>query len=795
MKISLSWLKEYLDIDLSPDQIAKSLTALGLEVDAVSVVGPEFRGVVVGEVLDVQKHPNADSLVVAKVSDGTAEYQVVCGAPNCRKGMKTAFAKDGAVLKDEAGKDFKIKKSALRGVESSGMLCSLKELQLGDDDNGIAQFSTEAYVGTDLAELYSDTVFDVALTPNLGHCLSIFGVARELAASLGLPLKSPFKAFNWPPAASNFKVAIEDPAKCPRYTCCEIANVKVAPSPEWMQRKLIASGLRPVNNIVDITNYVLLEVGQPLHAFDKDKLHGKTLQAKVAKGGESFAALDGNTYKLSSGDIIICDEKEIAALGGVMGGDHTKVTEQTQNIVLESAVFDPKTIRKTSRGLGLLSDSSYRFEKGIDAENTALALLKAAELIVELCGGEVVGSIVESYPGKKAPLIIDCRFSRIQKLLGVQLSSGEIETFLTRLGMKVHYDIAKEIFTVTVPSWRNDIKEEVDIIEEVARMYGYDNIPRAQNSYRHSSFGDSVIYTFEGVVRNLLVAEGLQELLTCDLISPQQVAHAVDKSFPTSSIIEVLKPSSVDQSVLRPSMLPGLLQTVKYNIDHQNRSLSGFELGRVHYKQDERFFDQDAVGIILTGNQTPYHWMDKPEEVDFYFLKGIIENLLEGLHITPYKIVVSKLTTLHPGRQAAVFVGENEIGAFGEVHPEVLNFFGIHQKVLFAEFNLHNLLQVRLPANECQPLSIYPASERDWTMTLEDNIPVGNLIEAAKTAPSRLLKEVILLDVFKGGKLEASQKNITLRFVYRDDKKTIAQQAVDIEHDRITRHITQSIAR
>lgn len=795
MKIPFSWLKQFVEIDLPADQTAKLLTVLGLEVDSVDTVGPDFSGIVIGEVKSVERHPNADTLVVAQVNDGETDYQVVCGASNCRPGLKTAFAKVGAVLKDENGKEFKIKKSALRGVESSGMLCSLKELNLGSNDEGIAEFDALANVGTDLAALYSDTVFEVSLTPNLGHCLSVFGTARELAASLSLPLRSPFKSFTWPAETSPYKISISDSQKCPRYTCCQINGVKIGPSPEWMQRKLIASGLRPVNNVVDITNYILLEVGQPLHAFDKDKLTGNTLFVKSAQTGDVFPALDGNSYTLVEGDITICDAAGPVALGGVMGGDQSKVTDSTQNIVLESAVFDPKSIRKTSRRLGLISDSSYRFEKGIDPENTALVLLRAAELIVELCGGEVIGSIGESYPGKKSPLIIDCRLEKVQNLLGVQLSSGEIETFLTRLGMKVHFDTAKAVFSVTVPSWRNDIKEEVDLIEEVARMYGYDNIPRLNNSYRNSSFGDNLVYLFEKEVRDLLVGEGLQELLTCDLISPQQIAHAVDKSFPRDAIIEVLKPSSIDQSVLRPSMLPGMLQSVKHNIDHQVRSISGFEVGRVHYKQNDHFVDQDAVGIILTGNSAPYNWMEKTEEVDFYFLKGIIENLLAGIGIQPYTIVPSKLTTLHPGRQAAIFIEENEVGAFGEIHPEVLRFYNIDQKVLFAEFNLHNLMQVRLPTKEAQPLPVFPASERDWTITLDESQPMGQLLDAAKKAPSRLLKDVVLLDIFRGGKLEATQKNVTLRFVYRDDKKTIAQQAVDIEHDRITQHVNKSIGR
>lgn len=793
MRIPLSWLKDFIDIELPPQQIAKTLTMLGLEVDAIHTTGAAFTNVVVVKVIQVQKHPNADSLTVATVFDGSEQFQVVCGAPNCREGIKTAFAKIGAVLPD-GDSTFKVKKAALKGVESHGMLCSAKELQIGLSDDGIIEFEAHIPEGTDVATLYADSVFEISLTPNLGHCVSVYGVARELAASLELPLKDPWEyAATGSPSSAG--VTIQNPSKCPRYTCCTVKGIKVAPSPEWIQLRLIACGLRPVNNIVDITNYILLGMGQPLHAFDKSKLLGNTIHVRSAIEGQTFTALDGSCHILSDGDIIICDEKNILALGGVMGGEHSKVTDDTTDILLESACFEPASIRRTSRRLGLMSDSSYRFEKGIDIANVDKALRYAARLIENIAGGSVEEKITDAYPGKKNALQLKCRLGKIHQLLGLSISSGEVESIFSRLGMKTHFDAHQECYTVEIPSWRNDIKEEIDLIEEVARLYGYENFPRQQSSYAASSLPDTPLYTFENEVRSRLVSEGLQEFLCCDLISPQQAEQALNKIAPKDTLVQVLNPCSIEQSVLRPSFLPGLLQVVKYNIDHQTRDINAFEIGRVHFKEGEKYYDQSTVGIILTGACKPHNWLDKEQDADFYILKGIVENLLTGLRIPPVTLSNRNLSTLHPGRQAAVFIGENELGAFGEVHPDLLRYYDISQRVYFAEFNLHNLLIVRGPEPVSQPLSIYPHSERDWTLTVDEKIPVGYIVHLAKTLPSRLLKSVSLLDIYVGDRAGPTKKNVTLRCNYRDDNKTVSQQAVDSEHDRLIRHVTQALSK
>ncbi len=793
MKIPLSWLKDFIDSDLSPQQIAKTLTMLGLEVDGINESIPNFSQVVIAKVLEAHKHPNADSLVVAKVFDGIEEFQVVCGAPNCRSGIKTAFARVGANLSEEGGATFKVKKTALRGVDSFGMLCSARELQIGTDHDGIIEFDSHLVEGTDIAAMYSDTIFDISLTPNLGHCASILGVARELASVLGISVKLPWKNLSLPAVSSDYKVKIDSPEQCPRYTCCVMEGIKIGPSPEWLHVRLTAAGLRPINNVVDVTNYVLWEMGQPMHAFDKDELNGDTITVKLAQDGQLFKALDGSEHILGSGDITICDARGVIALGGVMGGENSMVTDKTTSILLESACFDPIAIRKTSRRLALMSDSSYRFEKGIDRENCAIALMRAVQLLEEISGGKLVAGVSDSFPGKKTDIKVNCRLSRINQLLGMQLGSGEVEAIFQQLGMPTKFEPAKEIYSVTIPSWRNDLKEEVDLIEEVARLYGYDNIPRHLNNYKASALPDSPIYSFENEARLRSISEGLQEFITCDLISPQQIQSSIDKSIPPEVIVKVLNPSSIEQSILRPTLLPGLLQSVKHNLDRQNRDIQAFEVGRIHYKEGNHYYDKSSLGIVLSGNNTPFDWKTKATEIDFYDLKGIVENILEGLRIQPYAIKKSSLTTLHPGRQAAVVIGECEIGALGEVHPDVLTSYNISQRVYFAEFNLDLLLSMRAPKPILKPLPIYPGSERDWTLTIDESIPAGDILAAVKTMQSRLLKQVSIKDVYRGEKVGPGKKNININLLYRDDRKTISQQAVDAEHERLIQHVTAAL--
>lgn len=795
MKIPLNWLKDYIDIKLFPEEISKVLTMAGLEVDAIEKVTLPCEKVIVGKVLETHKHPEADNLIVASVSDGQQTHQVVCGAPNCRPGIKVAFAVIGSTLKDVEGKAFKIKKSKLRGVESSGMLCSAKEIGLSDDDDKIIELDGDLKDGADLSELYGDIVFEISLTPNLGHCASLIGVARELSASTNTAYRLPSVSLSVD-SASQIKnlvsVKVENQESCPRYACRALRGVSVGPSPDWLKQRLEAAGLRSVNNVVDVTNYVMLELGHPLHAFDADKLQGNQLVIKNARSGEKFTTLDGKERVLEERDLLICDQNRPVAIAGVMGGLDSEVTDQTKNLVLEAAYFAPGAVRRTSKRLGLMTDASKRFERGCDPNILSLALDRAAELIHQVAGGKVADGMIDVAAKTFSKKQIKCRLSRINKLLGTQLSAGEVEGFLLKLEFLNQFD-GEDTFLVQVPSYRNDVNEEVDLIEEVARVYGYDYITKSGTLFQSSHIPHTPIFVFEREIRTRLLTQGLQEFLTCDLIGPSSISvvHGTDQAH--ASWVKVLNPTSIEQSILRTSMLPGLLQVVKYNWDHQNQDIAGFEIGRIHFKENEKYLEQSVAAIVLSGKSTPHHWDGKPKNYDFYDLKGIIENLLGGLNIE-VTFKSNDLPMLHPGRQSSIYAGSILIGSFGEIHPTVLRRLDVPQSVLFAEINLNDLMAI-LPASDVQmkAISIYPGSERDWTITLKEATPIEELYKALRGVNSRLLEKVSLQDIYRSDRLGHGLKNVTLRFYYRDQTKTIAQEKVDGEHGRIVENVTKSI--
>ncbi|WP_075883471.1 phenylalanine--tRNA ligase subunit beta [Candidatus Protochlamydia sp. W-9] len=794
MRIPLSWLKEYIDLNLEPVEIAKILTMAGLEVDGYEEIGKGFSGVIVGDVLEVEKHPNADKLLIALVSDGKEIHQVVCGASNCRKGLKTAFAPVGASLIDE-GKEFKIKKGKLRGIESNGMLCSAKELQISNEDDGIMELPEHLQAGTALDTLYSDTIFEISLTPNLGHCASIVGVARELSAATGHPLRYPHLVFKEEGNLINNSLTLDIEAKeaCSRYTCRVIKNVEVGASPDWLKAKIEKSGLRSVNNIVDVTNYVLLEMGHPLHAFDYDLVKGKKIVVRMAQEGEIFETLDGKERILKDSHLVIADSEKPIAIAGVMGGRNSEVNEKTTNIILESAFFDSIFVRKTSKQLGLQTDASKRFERGTDPNQLISVLNRAAMLIQMVAGGIIEDSIIDEQTKDFLELTIRCRLSRINQILGTTLSRGEVEAIFQSLGFHYQWD-GQNSFMVCVPTYRTDVKEEIDLIEEVARIYGYDHIPRNGGRYQTSKLPDAPIYLFEKEIQSCLIAEGLQEFITCDLIGPTLVNVVQKLSMPAEAIVKVLNPTSIEQSILRPSLLPGLLQVVKYNLDHQNHQINGFEIGRIHFKDGDQYQEQSVVGILLSGFSQPYHFEEKKREYDFYDLKGIIENLLKELGIEKPQFKNLDLKTFHSGRQASLFVDELEVGSFGEVHPSIQRRLDVSQRILFGEFNLHDLMQVATKLEKVKPLAIYPGSERDWTFTIKTSVSFAEIIKAIHEQKSDLLENVLLLDIYRSEKLTVGHQNMTLRFVYRDFSKTIAQEVVENEHQRLKTAVSQKFA-
>lgn len=793
MKVLLSWLKDYIDINLTPSHIAKSLTMAGLEVDAVDDLSPGCEGVVVCKITDVQKHPEADKLRLATVFNGSESFTVVCGASNCRVGLKTALAMVGATVFDDQRKPFKIKKGKIRGVESMGMLCAPVELGMVGDE-GIIEFADHIQEGTDIASLYADTRFEISLTPNLGHCNSLVGVARELSAATLLPVKIPTITLEEAGKSLNkeIQVVVESKSDCPRYACRMVSNVKVGPSPEWLQKRLEDSGVRSINNIVDVTNYVLLEFGHPLHAFDYECLSGKKIIVRHAMPNETFVTLDGKERQLENRDLVICDDSKPVALAGVMGGSNSEVTETTQHVLLEAAVFDPVAIRRTSKRLGLISDASKHFERGCDPNAISMVLDRAAALIQQIAGGEISKGIVDvtnkEFPKKK----VQCRLTRVNHLLGTHLGVGEVEEIFKRLEMISNWD-GNDTITVDVPTYRNDVLEEIDLVEEIARVYGYDNIAQSPNRFRASTIPHAPIYEFEREMRTRLIGEGLQEFLTCDLIGPALLDVVQEAEMPERLRVKVLNPTSVEQSILRTSLLPGLLQVVKYNWDHQNHDIAGFEIGRIHFKLGDQYREQSVAGIIFSGKSRPSHWDIKAVEYDFYDLKGIVENLMRELKVINLSFKPSQSTSLHPGRQVAICSDDVIVGMLGEVHPSIQRRLDVPQRVFFAEINLHDLFKVREKGTKMQPIPIYPGSERDWTITLEEGTPIADVFAAIYSTNSRLLENVALADIYRSDKLGKGLKNVTFNFLYRDKDKTIAQEKVDGEHARITANVLKVI--
>lgn len=794
MKISLSWIKEFIEIDLSPVEIGDVLTLAGLEVDGIEDVSPEFTGIVVGRIDKTLPHPNADRLRIAQVFDGEETFQVVCGAPNCREGTLVPFAKIGATLQDEKGKTFKIKQSKLRDVESFGMLCGEDELGLGEDTSGLLELDPYLPLGTDLKSLYADTVYEISLTPNLGHCMSAIGVARELSAMLNVPLKYPsFKLTEdtQTKTSSLIQVKIHDPNHCNHYGVRILKNVKTSPSPQWLKTRLENSGVRSINLIVDVTNYVMLEYGQPMHAFDLDKIKDGQIHVKMSKKPLSFKTLDGEDRSVPENTLLIEDKETPLALAGIMGGEDSSVTDSTTSIVLEAAYFDPITIRKGSKALALRSESSARFEKEIDPLGIRLALDRAAYLLQDITGATVCEGIESENPKPFVPKELTCRASRINRLLGTNLSQSEVESLLTRLGLVIAKE-NEDALLVKVPSFRNDIKAEIDLVEEVARIYGYNNIDERPLKPVLSSLPHSRSYLFSREVRSRLTSAGLQEFLTCDLLSPEEASISLGL-FSNESPISVLRPSSVDQSALRATLLPGMLKSLARNQDFKWENIAAFEIGNVHINVDEKIHEHEATGILLSGSRAPHMWGEKALPFDFYDLKGYLENIFDGLDLPPVVFTPSTSSLFHPHRQAILTLDNTKIGILGELHPTLLRSFSAEKRAFYAEINLGALLPYRRYARQMTPLPQYPSSERDWTLTIDSTTPIEALYQSIDSSNTPLLKQTYLLDVFESEKIGADQKNVTFRFVYRDDKKTVSMQGVDKAHTHLQTYVREKL--
>lgn len=796
MKVTYNWLKEFVDFDVTPTELADLLTMLGLEVEGVEQVGGGLDAVVVARVVEKAQHPNADKLSLCKVDNGSEILNVVCGAQNFKQGDTVALAQVGAVLPG----DFKIKRSKIRGEESCGMLCSEKELALADESAGIMVLPGDLKLGTPLFEALGlkDTIFEIGLTPNRADCLSVIGIAREIAAKLGTRLKIPKSTVieGGAPVTQHIGVTIEDPAGCPRYAARYISNCTIAPSPAWLVNRLQAVGVRSINNVVDITNLVMLELGHPLHAFDYRQVAGGQIIVRTAAEGECFTTLDGQQRLLKATDLVICDKERAVALAGIMGGLNSEIKDDTRDILLESAFFDPPTIRRTSKRLGLHTESSHRFERGADIGMVPLALDRAAALMAELAGGTVAVGQVDCYPAPKQPVSITFRPQRCNDIIGVNLSSERMAELFRNLTFSVTQN-ADGSLQVGIPSWRVDIEREIDLIEEICRLHGFDQVPATMPVAAVFSDRPSRHQQLQRLVRDHFVAEGMHEIVTFSFIGPDgadKLGLAADD--PRRAVIRLCNPLAEEQSVMRTTLLPGLLETAARNMSFRSLDLRLFEMRRIYVPQPGEQMPQEPIWAagLISGARFGETWCHQQAEVDFFDAKAILENLFDRLHLTDIRWSAENPEVYyHPGKACRIFCGDTPIGTLGEFHPVVLERFEIERVAYGFELDFEAL--VRLAGKRCaiMPPSRYPDSVRDIALLAPQELPAAQLVNCARGLRLKELEHLDIFDLYQGDKIPAGYKSIALRLRYRSAERTLTDEVVSGLHQKVVDALTKKL--
>jgi phenylalanyl-tRNA synthetase beta chain len=787
MKVTYNWLKEFVDFDLAPEALADVLTMLGLEVEGMEKQGCGMDDVVVALVEEKNQHPNADKLSLCRVNNGSEVLDVVCGAQNFNQGDIVALAQIGATLPG----DFKIKRSKIRGEESCGMLCSEKELGLADESAGIMILPSGLTLGTSVFEALGlkDTLLEIGLTPNRADCLSVAGIAREIAAKLGKSVRYPDMIISEGSAAADatISVTIEDADLCPRYAARYITGCKIAPSPAWLVKRLNAVGMRSISNVVDVTNLVMMELGHPLHAFDCDRLDGRRIVVRRAGEGELFTTLDDQQRALTVDDLVICDAARPVALAGVMGGLNSEIADTTTNILLESAWFKPAAIRRTSKRLGLHTESSHRFERGADIGMVARALDRAASLIAQLSNGTVARGVVDVYPGKAALAAITLRPERASALLGIEISKEDASDILQRLECSVH-DTAAGALEVVPPTYRIDIEREIDLVEEIARMKGFDAIPATMPIARVVSDRPTLHQRTERFVRDILVGQGMNEIINFSFISPE----AADKLLLAEddirrTAIKLANPLVAEQSIMRTSLLPGVLETIARNTSFRTMDLKLFEIRRRYLPTTEEMPHEPlCIAGALTGSRVDSGWSSTADAVDFYDVKGIVEGLLELLHIRGVKWVADTPETYyHPGKSCSVMVGKDSIGTLGEIHPVVQQNFEIEKTVYAFELDFEKLVKYSSQKFSITAPSRFPDSTRDVALLVPDEMPADRILECIKAVKAQEIEQVEIFDVYRGTGIQEGFKSIAIRIRYRSYDRTLTDDEIGSIHTKV----------
>lgn len=794
MKISYNWLKNYISCDLAPQRISEILTSIGLEVEALEKyenIRGGLNGIVVGHVVACEKHPNADKLSVTKVDVGNGELlTIVCGAPNVAQGQKVPVALVGTTLY-KGDDSFIIKEAMLRGVKSQGMICAEDEIGLGDSHAGIMVLDTDLQVGTPLSSLfnvYSDVVFEIGLTPNRIDAASHYGVARDLAAYLqhhspvvlDKPSVEQFKTEN---TDARIEVIIENNDACPRYSGIVIKNIEVKDSPDWLQNALKSISLRPINNVVDVTNYVLHEIGQPLHAFDYDKIKGQKIIIKTLNEGTPFVTLDGVERKLSSDDLMICNEHEPMCMAGVFGGLESGVTRNTRHVFIESAYFNPVYIRKTARRHGLSTDSSFRFERGADPNITIYALKRAAMLIRQVAGGTISSEIKDVYPKPIEDVTLELEYAFVEDVIGKQISKETIKEILQSLEIKIVAEKEKSVL-IDIPSYRVDVIRPIDVVEEILRIYGFNEVEISDTLNSNLNYSNPLRNEkWYNQIADLLTHNGFYEIMTNSLTKVNY--YKDNKFYPLENAVQLLNPLSQDLGVMRQTLLFSGLESVAYNLNRQMTDVRMFELGKCYYlpeksKNEEvkNYVEETNLALFVSGNKEPQSWIVKQDQSTFFFLKRWVDSILTKMNIQPTTLFEEQNTVFAFGLN--YFYKNESLVSFGKISHEVMNTLEIKQDVYYAEFKWETLVKLALSKHiTFSDLPKFPAVRRDLAMILDKTIQYEQLKQIAQKTCGSLLKEINLFDVYEGKNIEEGKKSYALSFVLQSAEKTLSDEDIN----------------
>ena len=775
MKISLNWLSEYINISKSPEEISELLTMAGLEVSSLKI-GNAFEGVVVGEVKECVKHPNADKLSLCKVDIGTKEeLSIVCGASNVKAGMKVFVATEGTILPG----NFKIKKAKIRGEESRGMICSEKELQLSDLHEEILELPKESKIGSLFSDLYdtSDTLIELDLTPNRPDAMSHFGVARDLSAILNLDLRKPSFKFDESKvdASSEYSVQIEDEVGCPRFAIRIIKNVKIDKSPDWLSKGLESVGIRSISNIVDASNYVLMELGHPIHTFDMDKLSGNKIIVRSSSKGEKVVTLDGIEQNLPEDTVLVCDAEKPVGIGGIMGLQNSEISDDSTNLLIECAYFDPGKIRKSSKKLGLYTEASKRFERGCDPNDIEFVLDRVCSIILETAGGELLKGVIDVYPSKIEKVKIQLRQKRINSVIGMEVPKTTVKNILNRLGFEIESE-KKDIIELLIPTFRPDVEREIDVIEEIARIIGYDNIPPSEHALIPLSTSLDSNESQNIKLKNMLIGFGFNEIYTNSLLPYDLWKLAGDDNDP----VKVINPVSMDMECLRSSLMPRMLETVSYNFNRQRNSIRLFEDGIVIIPDDKSetgVKETHKIAGIIAGEITTGNWLSERRSADYFSLKGVVETYLKAMG---YSTVTFTLFSNSSYQNAfTVNCNKTKLGFIGQISQSVLKAFDLEIAVFYFELDVETLYtQMSKDISFLEP-SKYPSIIRDLSFIVDDSMQSEKLTAIIEGVKTDLLKSFKITSVYKGSPLKKTEKSITYHLIFSSVEKTLEEEEID----------------